>query len=1162
MNETPQDIIQRLQKSGSKIIEGFMERSGIEGLQRVLSDKYPDKAHYIYELLQNAEDAGAPEVWFHLHSDKLTFLHNGSKFTGTNVERILDVGNSDKRGKESAIGCHGVGFKAVFTITETPRITSGDFSFEIQKLFYPADCERLTSDQNLTVFEFPFKGPEPKTQACYAEALDGLKKLNEGSLLFLRNIKKLNWLDGDSPTAWLERIERRHKDAEEIVEVRGARLDGEQSSTLWLKFERVSKLLPSRTVAVAYKLEMRGEQKSLFDEQLPGAQLRIGETKGLLHVFFPAVNVHTGLRFHIHGPYATTSARDSLPDGSCDNRTLLAETAQLVGESLKRICELKLLNRHCLDVLPNSRDELSDFCAPIRAKVLEVMQRQALVPARDGKHHPAALMRLHFKELDELFDNSDLAALEGLQGLQWAVRASANSAAIRLLRDLGIPEFNASRLMERMHAVFGETLDVGAIEWLKSKPDDWLRRFYGVLLDGLCDAGHYSAGYTRWLRPEERIRVVRWQVVRTEDENLCRPKGIHLPKGDGDEPGFVYARRALVMPFADSPLSGEAGLNELTKARQFLNALGVFEVLENDRINQLLARHYGGLCPSVPWEDHVAHMRRFIEWWRKMSDTERFKSARIFLGEDGKWHTGGELFLDSPESRLSALYSGTIEGIPHRCALIADYETAGIEALTKFIVALGAKERLEIIECKITDNPKESQLRRGSGQDRSYLNKDYVLEFQQALLGAKNRDIALLVWMTVAQASVSVLKARYKRTAGADERSEDSQLVCGLRDAAWIPDRTDGWRKPAKMIQEDLPADFRFYNANGWLTEIGFGSAQSQKSNEKDARRKTAESVGIPGDLLDVLEGLSEADRKKEIERFVEELKRRKRPASEPVQAADFPTELQKAVNRLGKAGPLDPPADSDSISDPARRSLKLDAEIKDARDNERPAGDRQRAVTRTVWEAKDPQTCAFLVQEYAGHCQVCGETFRQRDGGPYFEAVHFVSRTHEGMAWADRSGNALCLCPTCCAKFKFGAVESGDFIEQVKSLKLRAEGGSGKLDVRIRLCEEEVFIRYEERHLLELRQMLDASKAPPADTPAQSAPAGTQLVQCPHCSDKVRSDRLELHIQRIHGSGGSGGQLRHGIRKTATDDMTQRTRCRDCGRLAMPGDDRCYSCA
>ena len=44
-----------------------------------LIDKYPETAHFVYELLQNAEDANASYVSILLKTDCLIFKHNGSK---------------------------------------------------------------------------------------------------------------------------------------------------------------------------------------------------------------------------------------------------------------------------------------------------------------------------------------------------------------------------------------------------------------------------------------------------------------------------------------------------------------------------------------------------------------------------------------------------------------------------------------------------------------------------------------------------------------------------------------------------------------------------------------------------------------------------------------------------------------------------------------------------------------------------------------------------------------------------------------------------------------------------------------------------------------------------------------------------------------------------
>ena len=46
----------------------------------IFKDFYPDKAHFIYELLQNAEDTGASEVSFTLSRESLLFEHEGRPF--------------------------------------------------------------------------------------------------------------------------------------------------------------------------------------------------------------------------------------------------------------------------------------------------------------------------------------------------------------------------------------------------------------------------------------------------------------------------------------------------------------------------------------------------------------------------------------------------------------------------------------------------------------------------------------------------------------------------------------------------------------------------------------------------------------------------------------------------------------------------------------------------------------------------------------------------------------------------------------------------------------------------------------------------------------------------------------------------------------------------
>lgn len=103
------------------------------GLKRLLTELYPDNAHFIYELLQNAEDADAKEVTFLLYDDHIEFEHDGDRlFSIEDVEAITSIGFSTKRDDNTRIGKFGVGFKAVFAYTSTPTIESGDYHSKSQ----------------------------------------------------------------------------------------------------------------------------------------------------------------------------------------------------------------------------------------------------------------------------------------------------------------------------------------------------------------------------------------------------------------------------------------------------------------------------------------------------------------------------------------------------------------------------------------------------------------------------------------------------------------------------------------------------------------------------------------------------------------------------------------------------------------------------------------------------------------------------------------------------------------------------------------------------------------------------------------------------------------------------------------------------------------------
>ena len=88
------------------------------GNERNLRELYKGRAPY--ELLQNADDAGAKKAVFILSAEGLAFAHDGQWFTLENFRSLAD-GWSDKDPNQ-CIGHKGLGFRSVLEITPAPEL--------------------------------------------------------------------------------------------------------------------------------------------------------------------------------------------------------------------------------------------------------------------------------------------------------------------------------------------------------------------------------------------------------------------------------------------------------------------------------------------------------------------------------------------------------------------------------------------------------------------------------------------------------------------------------------------------------------------------------------------------------------------------------------------------------------------------------------------------------------------------------------------------------------------------------------------------------------------------------------------------------------------------------------------------------------------------------
>lgn len=171
------------------------------------ADIYSTRTHFIFEVLQNAEDAlsrrplsnASGYVRFHLHPDRLEISHNGKPFDDRDIVGICGIGEGTKAGDYTQIGKFGIGFKSVYAYSFFPQIHSKDEHFEIRRFVEPYEIAATSSEDTLIVLPFdqPDKRPEwafrknVNADDAQSEISQAVTKLNIRTLLFLHNIEKI-----------------------------------------------------------------------------------------------------------------------------------------------------------------------------------------------------------------------------------------------------------------------------------------------------------------------------------------------------------------------------------------------------------------------------------------------------------------------------------------------------------------------------------------------------------------------------------------------------------------------------------------------------------------------------------------------------------------------------------------------------------------------------------------------------------------------------------------------------------------------------------------------------------------------------------------------------------------------------------------------------------
>jgi uncharacterized membrane protein YgcG len=813
------------------ICEENRESYGTKGAQKsgkLAAGLYDDRTHFIFELLQNAEDAlgrrgewrGSRKVAFTLNPDRLTLSHFGKPFDEADVRSVCDIAESTKN--ESSIGRFGLGFKSVYTVTDLPEIHSGEEDFAIENYVFPKRMARLARAADETQIILPLK---PEDASAASDITAGFRHLGPGALLFLRHIDEINWsVEGGASGFYLRNTPESLGSNVQRITVIGKEDDRPEVDQNWLVFHRDVFSAEGHKVGrveIAFSL--------VAAKDAPGRWAVQPLAKSPLVVFFPTV-VESHLGFLVQGPYRTTPSRDNIPPGEPWNQHLVKETSGLLVEAMRWMRDKAMLDVAALRCLPLDREKFpkdSRF-APMFDAVRQAFQDEELLPTFDDRHVTAQQAKLaRTQELRELFSSEQVAALFGSEVVAWLsgdiTQDKAPEIRQYLMRELDIDEITPTKLVPSLTKTFLET-----------QSDEWVLRLYEFL-----------SGQEKALR--RHLDVV--PLIRLDD-------GTHVvARENGKAKAFLPSAIATSFP------TMRRAVCATPEVRLFLISLGITEPDPVDDVIWNVLPKYQQQEVDVGDDAYAADIERIRAAFNTDSSAQREKLRSALRDTtfvmvvdtgDGKGYVAkpGEIYIAT--DRLQQLFAG----VPDILIVDNEYDCLRGEDIRDLLVSCGASRYL-IPQATSSGlgHSEKAQIRREAGLERASWEsqpEDFtlrgltqLLEFLPTLKPEEAAARVKVLWEALADLEArgtAAFYGSYKWGYSHETKTArfDAAFVRTLNQVAWVPN-TDG---------ELVPPGLVVFDTLGWkpnpflLTKITF---------KPPIIDQLAKEAGIDPAILDLL---------------------------------------------------------------------------------------------------------------------------------------------------------------------------------------------------------------------------------------------------------------------------------------------------------------------
>ncbi len=692
------DFIDILYKKRSTFIDPDQAEMLANLLDTVSSDIYSESQRFIFELIQNADDAALTdrnEIHFDFYSHSLIVSHQGKVFDEADIYGITNAGKGTKGSDATKTGYKGIGFKSVFGKSNRVTILSDGYSFRFDRTLIRQSFDGIKMPWQIIPiwtdakdFHNSINGNsinDTFNVSTIIELENSLSLKNELNellsngkiLLFLRKITKISISINGKLNYTIEK--QIHKIEKSYNEVKLLKNDKELSSWIVTTFDKIP--IDDET-QIALKQDDKTPDKlkeAKFTEISFAAKTENGKLKeikgeeSLIFTYLPTKVLDFEFPFLVNGSFLTNASREGIHEDRVWNQWLF----QLIGEKIFVWFELLSQSKfkyQILHLLPNKFNSIYNELKISFDESFDLYRKsKCFIPNRSSQLKKAP---------EILIDKTGLSEQDFIPTDAIIEYINRETEKIYSVSSFVHPKLE---LKHKLNSLGAYTFDLENLE-----------EFF---VDEIFKANHH---------PSQNYSLIQYFFERAIVNNELNEKLKNIP--------FIFSENSLIKKprticfpsidetneeIIDAEVINSNVFNEINKSfriKQWLKSLGVKELsvityIENEII--------GNIETSISFDNYLQRTRLLFDEYYVGNLNEAHLLSLSYL----KVLTTKNEFISAIDCFLSNYYTPEfqIESIIPDCNLVSDIYCQNENERNKwkiFFLEIGVKEKLGIQEIK------------------------------------------------------------------------------------------------------------------------------------------------------------------------------------------------------------------------------------------------------------------------------------------------------------------------------------------------------------------------------------------------------------------------------------------------------------------------------